>query len=299
MERILATLILVLSITSQAASAPPAWLLDDNGAPLPGVPTSLKGRVCMVECDWTHAPLNNSAEKKLFEGLTVGLGVECIAPNPSQKFYFAHPNNPAFRGLVLTTASFGGASWALTDASYLSGSGQLPKVRDAWVSPTVCVVACAPCVPDWWNTGKSQIISQSVTTLGVSGSCETACNYCTVCASAFRTEVFDALLQQGKLADTIKAIVHDVLWTEMGQPATHPLLPTFTITISEPDAEIRRTMLRQAHVNVAKKVARRANAITLSGQSPSSDFDVFFGKLGGKIDRVRAEEFWIMFNATK
>lgn len=193
----------------------------------------------------------------------------------------------------------------------LKGNGQLPLIRAAWRSTTCVVMNAVPCIPEVRKNGPV-IIAESLTTDGISGSAETWSLYAGVCYSGFRANVSDTLQASGELADTIKVIVVDTLCSQLGkQPNSDGTLPTFTLsayatepipgeTVDQANQRVKDSQ-RLPYVDVAKKVAKRANAITLEAPTPipGTDFDAFFGKLGGKVDRARAEEFWLMFQAVK
>lgn len=305
------------SLTGASGPNVPAWLLADDGSLLPGVRTSLKGSLVMLEADGSppHAPLNNSTEKKLYDGLVTILGAQYLNPRSSPYIYSAHPTDPTFRGLILSHASTG-KSACNTDFARLTTSKQLAPLQAAWRSPDVVVMNGAPCVPDVRKYGP-KILPESLTTDGISGSCETWSLFAGVCYSGFRADVADGLRAKGMLADTIKTIVVDVLCTQLGKwPNSDGTLPTFTLDPyptepvpgETPEQALQRVRdaMRLPYVAVAKLVARKANAVTLDGPppdpSPRTDFDLLWElkiQPTGFTDREFAEKFWKLSKALR
>mgnify|MGYP000440974466 FL=1 len=56
---------------------------------------------------------------------------------------------------------------------------------------------------------------------------------------------------------------------------------------------------RAAYVNVAQKVARRANAITLDAPPADDHFAAFSKKVGAEASDDEKRKFWVMWNAVK
>lgn len=269
----------------------PQWLLSDDGTPLPGIRTSLAGRLCMVNADGTHAGLNVSPTKKLYEGLK-SLGAEEITPtatlyvntgrpylDPVRKTYTHGVYDPNYRGLVLSSCSMGKTE-CLLSVAYLTSRNRSKSVIEAWYSAACPTMNFVPCTSGAKNSNPV-ILPQGIVTDGISGSAETWVLYAGCCLAGFKSEAADALQASGKLCDTIREIIVDVLCAELGNPVTYPgTVPTFTIKQPAVDPlpaetfqQRQKDAHRAAHIAVAKNVARRANAL---GGDIADPFDTWF-----------------------
>lgn len=286
----------------------PTFLLNDDGTPLPGI-APLTDRVCFVECDGTHAPLNTGATKGIYSGLSAFGAEYIIQPSGRPAVALGHPTKPAFKGLILGSTSFGDSTWAWSDESFLSGKSYLPgksllqAVREAWYSKTCACMGAMPCLPDFRKTGKQKIILESLTPEGVSGSCERWSLMAGAAVAGMRLDVFNALLFIADLADTIKRVTVEVVCDVLGvPPGTDGVLPPincYTYPKGVPITQAMKDDERAAYVNVAQKVARRANAITLDAPPADDHFAAFSKKVGAEASDDEKRKFWVMWNAVK